>query len=220
MAPNDSINDGLDYNAHQDGFAKSVDHKKIDAKLRLHRRRNDVDLVGKADAFATAAHAAIGQVRKYDKQPYINHPREVRQILVKFASRPVSAEQEAAALLHDVVEDTGVEIALIKEQFGDVVAKLVDDLTDVSRPEDGNRKVRKQKDLEHTAAALPESKTIKLADLISNGLNIVQHDPDFARVYLHEKARILEVCGDADPGLLVEAHRVLEESRLLLRKGG
>ena len=46
----------------------------------------------------------------------------------------------------------------------------------------------------------------------------MQNDPDFARVYLHEKARILEVCGDADPGLLAEAHRVLEESRELLRK--
>jgi len=178
-----------------------------------------MDLISKADAFATAAHAAVKQVRKYDKQPYINHPREVRRILLEFAADPVTPEQEAAALLHDVVEDTGVELDLVREQFGDVVAQLVEDLTDVSRPEDGNRRVRKQKDLEHTAAALPASKSVKLADLISNGRSIVEHDPDFARVYLHEKARILDVCGDADPGLLAEARRVLEESRELLRKG-
>lgn len=178
-----------------------------------------MDLVSKADAFACAAHAAVKQVRKYDKQPYINHPREVRQILLEFAAGPVTLEQEAAALLHDVVEDTGVELDLIREQFGEVVGRLVEDLTDVSRPEDGNRKVRKQKDLDHTAAVLPASKSIKLADLISNSRSIVQHDPDFARVYLHEKSRILDVCGDADPGLLAEAHRVLGESRQLLASG-
>ncbi len=177
-------------------------------------------LVDRADAFAAAAHAAVKQVRKYDGSPYINHPREVRRILLEFAAWPVSPEQEAAALLHDVVEDTGVDLDLVREQFGDVVASLVDDLTDVSRPEDGNRRIRKQKDLEHTAASMPASKTVKLADLISNGLNIVKHDPDFARVYLHEKSRILDVCGDADPGLLAEARRVLDESRSLLRKDG
>ena len=177
-----------------------------------------MDLVSKADAFACAAHAAVKQVRKYDQQPYINHPREVREILLKFAVDPVAPGQEAAALLHDVVEDTGVELALIRTEFGDLVAKLVEDLTDVSRPEDGNRRVRKQKDLEHTAAASPLSKSIKLADLISNSRSIVEHDPDFARVYLHEKARILDVCADADAGLLAEARRVLEESRELLNK--
>jgi (p)ppGpp synthase/HD superfamily hydrolase len=178
-----------------------------------------MDLVILADAFASAAHAAVGQVRKYDKQPYINHPREVRRILVEFATVVrVSDEMQAASLLHDVVEDTGVTLELVRETFGDAVAALVSDLTDVSKPEDGNRKLRKQKDLEHTAASSVEAKSIKLADLISNSRSIVQHDPDFARVYLHEKARILEVCGDADPGLLAEAHRVLEESRELLRK--
>lgn len=175
-----------------------------------------MDLVSKADAFAAAAHAAVKQMRKYDQQPYINHPREVRLILLEFAANPVSIEQEAAALLHDVVEDTGVELDLVREQFGDVVARFVEDLTDVSRPGDGNRRVRKQKDLNHTAAALPASKSVKLADLISNSRSIVQHDPDFARVYLHEKSRILDVCKDADPGLLAEAYRVLNESRELL----
>ena len=112
-----------------------------------------MDLVVLADAFAAAAHAAVGQVRKYDKQPYINHPREVRLILLEFATDGVTPEQEAAALLHDVVEDTGVTIELVQGTFGDGVADLVSDLTDVSKPEDGNRKARKQKDLEHTASA-------------------------------------------------------------------
>ena len=178
-----------------------------------------MELINKADAFAAAAHAAVKQTRKYDGQPYINHPREVREILLRFSQSPVEPEQEAAALMHDVVEDTGVTLELVEEIFGPRVAAYVEMLTDVSRPEDGNRKVRKQKDLEHTAASLPEAKSIKACDLISNTRSIVQHDPDFARVYLHEKSRILDVCGDADPGVLAEAYRVLNESRELLKKG-
>jgi len=177
-----------------------------------------MELVNTADAFAAAAHAAVKQTRKYDGKPYITHPREVHHILCMFAINPVTAEQEAAALLHDVVEDTGVTLDLVEEIFGSKVAEYVEMLTDVSRPEDGNRRLRKQKDLDHTAASLPAAKSIKLADLISNSRSIVQHDPDFARVYLHEKSRILDVCADADPGLLAEAYRVLNESRKLLKK--
>jgi (p)ppGpp synthase/HD superfamily hydrolase len=176
-----------------------------------------MDLVNFADFFACAAHAAVKQTRKYTGEPYINHPREVREILLKFATGPVTLEQEAAALLHDVVEDTGVDLELIVTMFGNDVAVLVEGLTDVSKPEDGNRKLRKQKDLDHTAAAPVAAKSIKLADLISNSHSIVEHDPDFARVYLHEKTRILDVCSGADPGLLAEAYRVLNYSKEQLR---
>ena len=137
-------------------------------------------------------------------------------ILVRFATLPVTQEQIAAAWLHDTVEDTKITLDDIRDCFGAEVELLVEGLTDVSRPEDGNRRVRKQKDLDHTAAASPAAKSVKLADLISNSRSIVQHDPDFARVYLHEKSRILEVCGDADPGLLAEAYRVLAEARNIL----
>lgn len=46
----------------------------------------------------------------------------------------------------------------------------------------------------------------------------MQHDPNFARVHVKEKARILEVCADADPGLLAEAQRVLPESVAMLKQ--
>ena len=175
-----------------------------------------MDLVERAALFARAAHGAIDQRRKYDGTAYINHPAEVADILVRFATLPVTQEQIAAAWLHDTVEDTKITLDDIRDCFGAEVELLVEGLTDVSRPEDGNRRVRKQKDLDHTAAASPAAKSVKLADLISNSRSIVQHDPDFARVYLHEKSRILEVCGDADPGLLAEAYRVLAEARNIL----
>jgi (p)ppGpp synthase/HD superfamily hydrolase len=53
-------------------------------------------------------------------------------------------------------------------EFAKEVVALVEMLTDVSKPEDGNRAVRKEIDRQHTALASPEGKTIKLADLIDN----------------------------------------------------
>ena len=74
-------------------------------------------------------------------------------------------EMRAAALLHDVLEDTEVTYAVLHQEFGLVVADYVLWLSDVSKPEDGNRKVRKQMDLDHTAASSPAAKTVKLAGL-------------------------------------------------------
>ena len=48
------------------------------------------------------------------------------------------------------------------------------------------------------------------ADLISNSISIVQHDPGFARKYLREKAALMQVLKDGDPGLYAEADRVLK----------
>jgi len=144
----------------------------------------------RARVFATAAHAAVGQLRKYTFEPYIVHPAEVAGIVEEAGGTPAMI---AAAWLHDTVEDTGVTIELIRSEFGTEVAELVGWLTDVSRPEQGNRAVRKAIDRAHTAAAPAEAQTIKLADLIANTRSIVAHDPEFARVYLAEKRQLLEV---------------------------
>jgi (p)ppGpp synthase/HD superfamily hydrolase len=170
-----------------------------------------MNMIQRADAFAEAAHASIDQRRKYGGEPYIVHPREVQQILLTYCESPVSEAQQAAALMHDVVEDTPITIDEIRDHFGDEVADLVDWLTDVSKPTDGNRKARKALDLAHTAAAPVDAKNIKLADCISNAPSITAHDPGFARKWLQEKAAILNACADADNGLLSRAHQVLSD---------
>ena len=159
-------------------------------------------IVERARVFATAAHAAVGQLRKYTFEPYIVHPREVAGIVESAGGTP---EMIAAAWLHDVVEDTGVTIETIREEFGSEVAELVGWLTDVSRPEQGNRAHRKAIDRAHTAAAPGAAQTVKLADLISNTRSIMAHDPEFARVYLAEKRALLEVMTKADPTLMARA---------------
>lgn len=165
-------------------------------------------LVNKALGFATAAHE--GQIRKYTGEAYINHPIEVMNIV-----RTVTHSESmlAAALLHDVVEDCGVELSEIFDIFGARVAAMVDDLTDESKPEDGNRATRKEIDRMHTEVALKDSKTIKLADLISNSKSILEHDKDFARVYIKEKELLLEVLTEGDPTLYARAQQIVKDAK-------
>ena len=155
--------------------------------------------VERARIFATAAHAAVDQRRKYTNEPYIVHPTEVAATVAGVPG--ATPEMIAAAWLHDVVEDTQVTEQVIREEFGDAVADIVMWLTDVSRPEDGNRARRKAIDRAHTAQAPAEAQTVKLADLISNTKTITAYDPEFARVYLEEKRQLLEVLTRGDAGL-------------------
>ena len=157
-------------------------------------------VVKKALEFATEAHK--GQVRKYTGEPYIVHPIEVMELVKQVIDDP---EMQAAALLHDVVEDTPVSINEIKDEFGPRVAALVSDLTDVSKPEDGNRALRKELDRQHTAKASPDAKTVKLADLISNGRSIIKDDPNFAKVFMKEKAALLDVMTEGNIILFKQA---------------
>lgn len=155
-----------------------------------------MNLIELAIIFATKAHQ--GQVRKYTKEPYIYHPIEVSRIV--WSVLP-DEEFMAAALLHDVLEDTDTKPNQIQQEFGNHVLDLVLQLTDISKPEDGNRAVRKAMDRDHLRRACPRAKTIKLADLISNTDSIVEHDPDFAIVYMKEKSLLLEVLTEGNQTL-------------------
>jgi (p)ppGpp synthase/HD superfamily hydrolase len=156
-----------------------------------------------AIAFAATAHA--GQLRKYDGLPYIVHPIEVMTILHQTASI-VTEDQLCAAVLHDVVEDTSVNIDTIRRRFGTGVADLVFELTDqFVLPEQGNRAARKAAECARLACISPAAQSIKYADLISNTRSIVEHDAGFARTYLDEKERILKVMIDGDVQLYHDA---------------
>lgn len=159
-----------------------------------------IDLEKHALRFATKAHA--GQVRKYTGEPYINHPVAVASIVATVNHTP---EMIAAAYLHDTVEDCGVTLAEIKERFGGKVATLVAYLSNISTPYHGNRAARKALDLQHTALAPAEAKTIKLADLIDNTKTISAFDPGFWQIYRKEKKRLLEVLKEGDPVLWAHA---------------
>lgn len=170
-------------------------------------------LMKEAIEFATQAHK--GQKRKYSDDDYIVHPIAVMRIV---ETVPHTFRMLLAALFHDVAEDTKVTLKDIEEEWDKEVADLVEMLTDNSKPEDGNRSVRKTLDLAHTAKASPEGKTIKLADLIHNTGSIVAHDKDFAKVYLKEKEKLLAVLTEGDKTLYDKAFKILQNSQLVLMR--
>jgi (p)ppGpp synthase/HD superfamily hydrolase len=169
-----------------------------------------MDIVTHAKMFANGAHAAIGQKRKYSGEDYIVHPAEVVDILISHGIE--KPEMLAGAMLHDVVEDTGVSLDLVHRVFGNVVAALVEGLTDVSKKEDGNRKTRKAIDRLHTENASIEARIIKMADCISNTRDIVKHDICFAKVYLSEIEQLMDKAFvDVHDGLYATLRGFLDE---------
>lgn len=161
-----------------------------------------------ADAFAEARHGAIDHRRKYTNTPYIEHPRAVAAIVAGVAG--ATPEMVAAALLHDTIEDTGTTKFEIIEAFGMVVARLVVELTDVTTKADGNRATRKGIERERLRNVSAEAKTIKLADLIHNSQSILEHDPNFAVVYMREKRELLDALDGGSPVLMAEAKGIVE----------
>ena len=167
----------------------------------------DTPLINKAKMLAGKAHE--GQFRKYSGMPYIVHPIEVATIVQTVEH---SDEMIAAALLHDVVEDTDYSFEDIANEVSPKVSELVKGLTDVSNPQDGNRKVRKAIDKDHLAEQNAEVQTIKLADVISNSQDIKANDPKFAKVYIEEMKALLEVLTKGDKTLYAKAKEIVYSS--------
>lgn len=117
-------------------------------------------LADKALAIATEAH--MGQVRKVDKLPYIAHPIEVARMVHKagFPDKVV-----AAALVHDVLEDTPYDEDLLRAQLGDGVVNIVKEVTEnKARP----WRERKEQYIAHIRAGSTEAQVVSLADKIHN----------------------------------------------------
>ncbi len=117
----------------------------------------------------------------------------------------------AAALLHDTVEDTEVTLEMIEEYFGSRGALFVENLTDISRLDQGNRDERKKIDLEHTSRATAEAKTVKLADLIHNASSITQYDSKFSKIYMNEKRELLKVLKEGNKTLYKRASGLVDK---------
>lgn len=172
------------------------------------------DILAKIRAFADAAHG--DQTRKYSGDRYIVHPVRVMETCRQYDnSLPVLA----AALLHDVLEDTPVTedelLDFLKGSMSDVEAertlRLVVEMTDVFVKKDFahlNRKIRKHQELERIEKTSAQAQTIKYADIIDNSNEIASHDRHFAPRYLRECLDILNI---ATKGDAVLRERALDE---------
>ncbi|SFS67195.1 RelA/SpoT family protein [Marininema halotolerans] len=96
-------------------------------KAGRYLKQEELELVERAYLFAEEAHK--GQIRKSGEQ-YIHHPVAVAGIL---ADLQMDATTLTAAILHDVVEDTGVTLEMLEVEFGETVAQIVDGLTKLSK---------------------------------------------------------------------------------------
>lgn len=171
-----------------------------------------MNIIEKAAIFATAAHAAVGQVRKYTGDPYIVHPQEVVNILSEVCDDETAL---ATAWLHDVVEDTHITLDIIEDCFGSLVRDYVMLLTDTKYGK--NRAERKATDRARLRHAPADVQSIKVADLISNSASIVDHDEKFAKVYIQEKRELLNVLVKAHPLLLQRAWAIIVEAERKLQ---
>lgn len=166
-------------------------------------------------AFEYAYFKHLNQKRKWTDERYIKHPIKVQEILFEHMNtidtfnwfdRSEELSLFCACLLHDTVEDTDATFVDIEEKFGIYVRNLVFWLTNVSKPEMGNRAYRKKIDLQHILQAPIEAICIKLADVIDNCSNIVESEKfyndnlrlvtelpsNFAEKYLKEKKTFLK----------------------------
>jgi len=124
-------------------------------------RRKQEDLIDYAIEAAAKAHRK--QVRKGTRTAYITHPFAVGVILAKAGC---SEEVIAAGILHDTVEDAGVKLSLIEEEFGENVASIVEKCTEP----DKRRTWRKRK--QHILDSLDQTgidvKYVVCADKLHN----------------------------------------------------
>jgi guanosine-3',5'-bis(diphosphate) 3'-pyrophosphohydrolase len=122
-------------------------------------------IVEKADQLAERAHE--GQTRKESGAPYITHPRAVAQMLKMHG---FCDETVAAALVHDVVEDTPLTLEDVRRELGEKVAQLVEAVTydDTLSWED-----KRSKYIEAVRQASPDAKAISVADKIHNAQSFI-----------------------------------------------
>ena len=126
----------------------------------------NTELLDRAIVFAVQAHA--GTERRGKGFPYIVHPMEAVAIVAT-----MTADQEllAAAALHDTVEDTHVSVEDLRARFGERIAALVAQESDVmieNLSEEDSWHARKQAAIDRLAAAPHDAKMVALGDKLSN----------------------------------------------------
>ena len=115
-------------------------------------------------AFATKKHE--GQFRKDGKTPYINHPIAVAEIVKKYKKSKNIDAIVASALLHDTLEDTYTSYRELKEEFGEMVASMVLEVTSAKVI---TTLLGKGRYLKHKMKWMsPYAFVIKLADRLAN----------------------------------------------------
>ena len=176
------------------------------------------DILKKIKNFADKAHGE--QMRKYTPERYIVHPVRVMEMCRQYTNDTAIL---AAAILHDVLEDTSVTqnemheflLTVMDAETSKRAMDLVIELTDVfvkSAYPNFNRRKRKALEVERLLKTTAGSQTIKYADIYDNCFEIVKYDPHFAKIFLSECKNILVKLDKGEPHLWQKAKDVVDAS--------
>ena len=166
------------------------------------------------------------QFRKYTGEPYYTHLVNVANIVHEEAPIFLGVE---IALLHDLFSSTSCttkDLKIFLKSIGytqgqiEIISSSVIELTDEFTVENSslfNRKQRKLLELVRLSKISKLAQTVKYADLIDNAKSIVEHDMNFAKVYLNEKKQILKYMRDGDFELYLLACSTLYSSLIKIK---
>lgn len=139
---------------------------------------DQITLIRRAYYFAEQAHD--GQIRR-SGEPYVTHPLAVANVL---ADMHMDHQSLMAALLHDVIEDTGISKHALNQQFGDTVTELVDGVSKLTQIEFNSKAEAQAENFQKMAMAMANDIRVilvKLADRLHNMRTLDVMRPDKRR---------------------------------------
>lgn len=161
------------------------------------------------------------QKRKYTGEPYYSHLLRVAEIVSKYSNNDMEVE---IALCHDLLEKTKCtkqELALKLIDIGydlfprSKVLKGVYDMTNHYTSEAYtmyDRKKRKELEAERMCESQSFSQTVMYAEIIDNTQSLVEHDPEFASVYLHEVLTYIDDIDEGQPQLYNKCRKIVNSA--------
>ena len=148
-------------------------------KIQASEKAYDLDKITAAYELANKAHEGV---KRSSGEPYITHPIAVACILLEFC---MDTDTICAALMHDVVEDTDIDLETIRRKFGDDVANLVDGVTKIGQvPLNTTKEEQQAENIRKILIAMSKDIRviiIKLADRLHNMRTIMYRPPEKQR---------------------------------------
>ena len=154
-----------DYMVPSEARPEIITYDKLTEAIRASGRAYNTDMIEKAYRMANEAHK---DARRRSGEPYICHPLAVARLVLDLG---MDTESIAAALLHDVVEDTPITIDEVKSAFGAEVALLVDGVTKLTKIQFSSIEEQQAENLRKMLLAMSQDvrvMIIKLCDRLHN----------------------------------------------------
>ncbi len=157
--------EAVDYMVPSEARPEIITYDKLTEAIKASGRAYNMDMIEKAYRMANEAHK---DARRRSGEPYICHPLAVARLVLDLG---MDSESIAAALLHDVVEDTPITIDEVKSAFGAEVALLVDGVTKLTKIQFSSIEEQQAENLRKMLLAMSQDvrvMIIKLCDRLHN----------------------------------------------------